>query len=56
MSPAALSWLSHVEGVPGGLVERSLLADVELVLGDPAEVPPLRWTGRPEKRGNFSTA
>lgn len=41
----ALSWLSHVEGVPGALVERSLLADVELVLGDPADALISPWSG-----------
>lgn len=41
----ALSWLSHVEGVPGALVERSLLADIELVLGDPADALISPWSG-----------
>jgi hypothetical protein len=53
----ALSWLSHVDGVPGALVERSLLADVELVLGDPADalsLPSLGATRAARRRNGTS--
>ena len=40
----ALSWLSQGNGVPGALIERALLADVELVLSDPADTLISPWS------------